>query len=76
MDDIVIEQILYKFFYHMIHMVDANQETKKNSKVKKTILDSLEGFLFIFVVLYFGVFGGVCIKYTSQNHVFLSKKLW
>ena len=73
MGDIAIEQILYKFFYHMTYMSDDNQETKKNSKVKKTILDSLEGFLFIFVFLYFGVFGGFVLSIPLGTVFFLAK---
>jgi len=44
MDDIVIEQILYKFFYHMTYMDDTKTKTKKELE----ILFILTGILFLF----------------------------
>ena len=62
MDDIVIEQILYKFFYHTTYMADANQETKKDSKIKKRyIVDGLELVLFGTTGFLFGIIGGLII---------------
>ena len=62
MDDIVIEQILYKFFYHTTYMADANQETKKESKIKKKyIVDGLELVLFGTTGFLFGIVGGLTI---------------
>ena len=62
MDDIVIEQILYKFFYHTTYMADANQETKKESKIKKRqIINILELILAAVIGFLFGIFGGLII---------------
>lgn len=74
MDDIVIEQILYKLFYHMTCMADANQETKKNSKAKKTILDIFEGLLFPLVYFLFGIFGGIILTIPIAIIIELAKK--
>jgi len=74
MDNIVIEQILYKFFYHMTYMADVNQETKKNSKAKKTILDIFEGLLFPLVYFLFGIFGGIILTIPIAIIIELAKK--
>jgi hypothetical protein len=57
----------------MTYMADANQETKKESKAKKTILDVLEGFLFALVAYYYGIFGGLILSIPLGTIFFLAK---
>jgi len=57
----------------MVYMGDANQETKKDSKAKRTFIDSLEGFLFAFIAYYYGLIGGLIISIPIITTIFLAK---
>jgi glycopeptide antibiotics resistance protein len=58
----------------MVYMADDNQDIKKNSKGKKTILNIFEGLLFPLAYFLFGIFGGIILTIPIAIIIELAKK--